>query len=964
MRLRRIVLVAGLASGVVALATVAQAQVVDTFQPDADDYTYAIALQPDGKVLVGGSFTKFGCPVGCPPTATVRNRIARLNADGSVDPTFNPGASGPVYGILVQPDGRIVAFGNFTSVGGGTGTATARKFIARFNSDGSVDPTFDPGATMNLPPLTMALQADGKLVAGGQFTVAGGADHYFIVRLNSNGSVDSSFASGANGHVYSLAIQPDGKIVLGGVFTFLGGTFGDTARNRIGRLNANGSLDAGFNPGADNAVQAVAIQTDGRIVIGGDFLGVGGGTGTVPRNRLARLETNGAVDATFAPGANSTVYAFALQSDGRILVGGNFGTIDGNTRNRIARLTPEGTLDATFDPGASSTVYGMAIQPDGNIVVGGAFTDLGGGTGTSSRRYVGRILNSDPPVQSLTVTDGGATITWLRNSTAPALGRADFAMSTDGVTYSPIGASGGAGAPIAGGWRVTAVALPVNPNLTIRLRGYYQTGLAAGSHSMLEWIVPVADFNTVENGDFSLGLSGWLFFATPDQSYIDHNVTDGVLNFFRKPPPPGTSNQAVAFQQTGVPLGANVPLIAEFDLANSSSVRKRISVLIHDADFTDLSVCTFWLPANMPLQAYAMRTHTTKAWANLTISFYAASVGSNGGAYQIDNVSVRYAPTGSTIETICEDPLAPAPPGGADGPSLLVNGDFSSGAIAPGWGLFGQISGSVVGGVFQFAKLSGTPSGVILQATGQAMIANQILTATFDLGNTSAVRKRVTVLLHDNNFSDLSACTFWLAPGQPLSTYSVRSYATQAWANATLSVYPATVGTIQDVQLDNASFKRTPSATISGTDCFEPSSNFTTLAPEARQSARLSRTRVGRAGGLRTPATAVPIRAAMPVDHAVTSVTPVATTITFTAASGARLRVESWLASDAAQGEIQVSTDGETWHTVSVVVPSEHWTPIALDLDADPGARIAVRFVLHGAAKDTWWLRGLTIDTR
>ena len=434
MRLRRIVLVAGLASGVVALATVAQAQVVDTFQPDADDYTYAIALQPDGKVLVGGSFTKFGCPVGCPPTATVRNRIARLNADGSVDSTFNPGASGPVYGILVQPDGRIVAFGNFTSVGGGTGTAMARKFIARFNSDGSVDPTFDPGATMNLPPLTMALQADGKLVAGGQFTVAGGADHYFIVRLNSNGSVDSSFASGANGHVYSLAIQPDGKIVLGGVFTFLGGTFGDTARNRIGRLNANGSLDAGFNPGADNAVQAVAIQTDGRIVIGGDFLGVGGGTGTVPRNRLARLETNGAVDATFAPGANSTVYAFALQSDGRILVGGNFGTIDGSTRNRIARLTPEGTLDATFDPGSSSTVYGMAIQPDGNIVVGGAFTDLGGGTGTSSRRYVGRILNSDPPVQSLTVTDGGATITWLRNSTAPALGRADVAMSTDGVT--------------------------------------------------------------------------------------------------------------------------------------------------------------------------------------------------------------------------------------------------------------------------------------------------------------------------------------------------------------------------------------------------------------------------------------------------------------------------------------------------------------------------------------------------
>ena len=80
--------------------------------------------------------------------------------------------------------------------------------------------------------------------------------------------------------------------------------------------------------------------------------------------------------------------------------------------------------------------------------------------------------------------------------------------------------------------------------------------------------------------------------------------------------------------------------------------------------------------------------------------------------------------------------------------------------------------------------------------------------------------------------------------------------------------------------------------------------------------------------------------------------------------ANARLRVDSWLTSPAAQGEIQVSIDGETWHTVAVVAPSESWTPIAVELDADPGARIVVRFVLHGALTDTWWLKGLAIDTR
>jgi hypothetical protein len=127
-------------------------------------------------------------------------------------------------------------------------------------------------------------------------------------------------------------------------------------------------------------------------------------------------------------------------------------------------------------------------------------------------------------------------------------------------------------------------------------------------------------------------------------------------------------------------------------------------------------------------------------------------------------------------------------------------------------------------GVFEFFKLAGLPAGVLLQPTNQVMSNDQKIRATFQLGNSSALRQRVTVLLHDNDFSDLHACTFIIPPGQALSTYAMRTYVTEAWTNATISFYPSTVGTAPTAQwlrLDNVSLIRT--TTIStGTECFEP----------------------------------------------------------------------------------------------------------------------------------------------
>ena len=149
----------------------------------------------------------------------------------------------------------------------------------------------------------------------------------------------------------------------------------------------------------------------------------------------------------------------------------------------------------------------------------------------------------------------------------------------------------------------------------------------------------------VTNGTFAAGTANWQTFALPTAGDITYNVSNGVFQFFR------TGTQAVAYQNTGVGVAANTLMTAQFQLGNSDTVRKRISVLVHDADFLDLHVCTFWLPASAPLRPYRITTHTTKAWTNATISFYAATAGS-GGFYQLDDVALL-AGAGSAATTTC-----------------------------------------------------------------------------------------------------------------------------------------------------------------------------------------------------------------------------------------------------------------------------------------------------------------------
>ncbi len=339
----------------------------------------AVALQPNGKVLIGGSFTSVG--------GVTRNRVARLNADGSLDTAFDPG-SGPddsVSSLALQADGKVLIGGTFTYV-----VTTARNRIARLNADGSVDTTFDPGSGANAIVLAVAVQADGKVLVGGAFATIDGVARNGFVRLNGDGSLDTGFdpGLGANSNVWDLVVQPDGKVLLGGDFTTVDGIW----RTRIARIHIDGSLDVGFDAGLgiSNPLRSVVVQPDGRVLIGGAFTTVDG----VTRNRVARLRANGSLDTTFAPagGANGSVQAIALQPDGKVLIGGNFTTFNGIGRAHVARLDADGSLDTTFDPGsgADDTVYAVVVQPDGKVLIGGDFTTVDG----VSRSRIAR-LNAD-----------------------------------------------------------------------------------------------------------------------------------------------------------------------------------------------------------------------------------------------------------------------------------------------------------------------------------------------------------------------------------------------------------------------------------------------------------------------------------------------------------------------------------------------------------------------------------------
>src|SRR5207253_2984363 len=259
--------------------------------------------------------------------------------------------------------------------------------------------SFDPNATANVH--SIAVQADGKILTGGNFTSIGGQTRNRIARLDATTGLADSFDPNANDDVFSIALQADGKILAGGAFN--GATsIGGQTRNRIARLDGKSGVEESFNPNANDRVWSIALQADGKILAGGAFNGatsIGGQT----RNRIARLDATTGLADSFNPNANDVVWSIAVQADGKILAGGDFNgatSIGGQTRNRIARLDATTGAADSFDPNANSTVNSIAVQADGKILAGGIFTSIGGQT----RNFVARLSNDTAALQNLAAT--------------------------------------------------------------------------------------------------------------------------------------------------------------------------------------------------------------------------------------------------------------------------------------------------------------------------------------------------------------------------------------------------------------------------------------------------------------------------------------------------------------------------------------------------------------------------------
>ncbi len=335
-----------------------------------------IEILPNGKIIVGGDFTSFN-------GLTVQ-RIVRLNQDGTHDMSFphysaQGGVEGPIRSSELQPDGKLIIGGLFNTVYG-----IPLKNIARLDSNGLPDPTFQIGTGANNEVLSISSNGSRILLAG-FFSNWNGVTVPNMVCILPDGSIDQSFVlpSQLSVFVNDVHLLLNGKSYIAGGFT----SYNGSSVNRLVKLNYNGSIDTSFNIGSGfNAViNRLAIQNDGKLIVVGNFTSVNGLT----FNRIARLNIDGSIDAGFNPGsaANGAIRSVSIQSDGKIIIGGDFTTFNGVLVNRIARLLSDGTLDNSFiqGSGTNGTILSSKIQTDGKVLICGTFTTY---NNVSKRRFL------------------------------------------------------------------------------------------------------------------------------------------------------------------------------------------------------------------------------------------------------------------------------------------------------------------------------------------------------------------------------------------------------------------------------------------------------------------------------------------------------------------------------------------------------------------------------------------------
>ena len=393
------------------------------------DFAHAVALQPDGKIVVAGD---------CVTTAAA-GALVRYNADGSLDAGFGAGGKvisesiSSITAIALRPDGKIIAAGYGNSA---SPKHDSDFMVLRYSADGGLDTSFGSGGRtvmdffgLNDFALSCALTPDGKIILGGRATrvapVADGDYDFGLARYNENGSLDFSFGDGGKvladfssirDDATRITLQPDGKTVVVGEYLDATPSF----RLALARFNPDGGLDASFGARGKLATTlpsgspyiTVALQGDGKVIVGG----AGGFT-------LVRYNPDGSRDPDFHSRGTATTdffnlddaaYAVAVQSDGKTVAAGYAQEQRNDPMFALTRYNLDGSLDSSFGTGGKVTdtfgriAYALLIQPDGRIVVGG---------GTPTGRFGLMRFNAD----------GRADKTFGKR------GRVETAMSEDGM---------------------------------------------------------------------------------------------------------------------------------------------------------------------------------------------------------------------------------------------------------------------------------------------------------------------------------------------------------------------------------------------------------------------------------------------------------------------------------------------------------------------------------------------------
>ena len=466
------------------IITTALGQTVDGFTPTVTTETwdgfilYTAVPLVDGEVLAGGSNATFPYGLSDFGTSLSITNLVHLESDGAVDASFQTsdqedGFNGDGDGYLcvaVTTNGQIIVGGEFTTLDG-----HGCYGLGRLNVDGSFDSTFSRCPFLH-PIDCVQVQPDGKVLVCGWETP--------LTRLKSDGSRDSSLLDSISGNTGTMALQPDGKILVGGQFTEID----DQARTNLVRLNADGSVDSSFMghswgavewAGGLTAVQALLVQPDGKILVGGNFNQVDG----LVHTNIVRLNADGTVDPAFNAQLDAAgcwgVYGLAMQADGKIILGDDSATLNGMPCVAVGRLNPDGSIDQGFATNVFSRsdaegIFSVALQPDGALLLTGFFSTVCG----QPRSGIGRLINTDAAIEGFAYD--GTNLFWQRGGTGPEVWRTTFENSVDGIAWTYLGD----GTRVAGGWQLTNVF--VASNSILRARGFVTGGYRNGSSYYVE----------------------------------------------------------------------------------------------------------------------------------------------------------------------------------------------------------------------------------------------------------------------------------------------------------------------------------------------------------------------------------------------------------------------------------------------------------------------------------------------